>query len=90
MCEYINYSLIDSCHACDYTIAGMYVLIHSEIGAFVGDKHIKLFKTTGINQEVNPFTGSKFALSMLFLNAFGSAAQEGSFLFGTQSLDWLG
>jgi hypothetical protein len=66
---------INQSMACNYAIAGIELLVQSEVVRAVHDQLVKLFKRFLIEQELNPFTRGHFSRSVLFLHAFRSTTQ---------------
>ena len=59
------------------TIAQERLLLHVEIDATMGDKHIKFFKGALVEEESNTLASSQFALLVLFVDALLAAAHFG-------------
>ena len=52
-------------------------VFHAKITASMGFKHIKLFKRTIIQQQINPFSGSHAPFGVLLVNSLLTTAQLG-------------
>ena len=53
--ENINHSAINRAPTGDHTIAGRALFFHTKISAAMRNKHVKLFETVFIQQQLNPF-----------------------------------
>ncbi len=63
--EHIDLTPIDRAPARHNTIARRLLLLHPEIGAAMGDKHVELFEAAFIQQQINTFACSQLAPPML-------------------------
>ena len=54
------------------------MLGHAKVGAAMLLEHVPLFERAGIEQKLNAFAGSQFALGVLGIDAFLSSTQTGS------------
>jgi hypothetical protein len=67
---------VDEAVARDDAVAEDLLLLHAEVGAAVDDEPIELDEAAGIEQQVDSLARRELAAFVLFLDAFGPAADE--------------
>ena len=77
LCEDIYETSVNSTVSCNDTVAEECGLLHSEVGAAVGDEHVEFFKAAFVEEHCDPFAGSVFALLVLRVDSLLATAETG-------------
>ena len=89
MSENIHEAAFD-CAVTGYnTVAKVVLLVHAEVGAAVGYKHVEFFEAAFVEQHLDSFAGCVFAFSVLLFDCFGAATKASFFAFRNQFLDFF-
>ncbi len=75
--EHVDHTAIDRAPTGDNAVTCRLVLFHAELGAAVRLEHVELFKAVFVQQKVDPFARSQFALLVLTVDPALPPAQTG-------------
>ena len=69
---------VDHAVASHHTITWNFLVGHAEVGAPVFDKHVPLFESAFVEQDLDTLTRGEFAFGMLRIDTLLPTAQAGS------------
>ena len=71
----IHLPAVDLPGADNHAVTVIFLLLHPELAALMGDEHLDFHETARIDQQLDPFPGSKLSALVLFVDLFLPAAQ---------------
>ena len=89
MSKYVYQTAFDSTVTGNYAVAEVVLLVHTEVGATVSDKHVEFFETTFVEKHLDAFACGVFAFFVLLCDSLFATAQTSLFTFCDKLLDFF-